>query len=142
MSFHINRLLLASAAAAVLFTFAGRVDAGFIGISDPSVLQTTQLGGDLLTTSKVAHILGCSPQAVVRWIQKGSLLADDTRLYLEALSTPGGWRVRRSALDSYLARLTADRTNKPAPAMTPARQSARLERLDAELASAGFSITT
>jgi hypothetical protein len=96
----------------------------------------------LLTTSKVAHILGCSPQAVVRWIQKGSLLADGTRLYLEAVATPGGWRVRRSALDVYLGRLTADRTGKSAPESTPARQSAREQRLDDALAAAGFSITT
>jgi hypothetical protein len=96
----------------------------------------------LLTTSQVAHILGCNPSAVVRWIQKGSLLSNETRLFLEALATPGGWRVRRSALDAYLARLTADRTGKPAPASTPARQTARTERLDAELAAAGFSIST
>ena len=95
-----------------------------------------------LPTAKIARIVGTSPQAVVRWIQKGSLLADDTRLYLEAVATPGGWRVKRSALDAYLARLTADRTAKPGYKTSPSRQSARLERLDAELADAGFQITT
>jgi Helix-turn-helix domain len=95
----------------------------------------------MLTTSKVAHILECSPQAVVRWIQKGSLLTEGTRLYLEAIATPGGWRVKRSALDAYLARLTADRTGKSATVPSASRQSARVERLDAELVGAGFQVT-
>jgi len=96
----------------------------------------------LLTTSEIAHILGCHPSAVVRWIQRGTVLSDDTRLRLEAIATPGGWRVHRSALDAYLARLTADRKGAPIPAASTSANSIRTERLDAALQAAGFSICT
>src|SRR5262245_330663 len=92
-----------------------------------------------LTTSRIAHELTCDPSAVVRWIQKGTLLADGTRLKLEAIATPGGWRVSREALDAFLEAVTADRAGKPQPAPTtkPARGE-RIQRLDAALQAAGF----
>jgi excisionase family DNA binding protein len=89
----------------------------------------------LLTTSQVAHILGCHPSACVRWIQKGSVLADGTRLKLAAVATPGGWRIRREALDAFLERLTADRGGDPEPAPKP-RQSARMAQMYAGLTAA------
>jgi hypothetical protein len=43
----------------------------------------------------------------------------------------------------FLAAVKADRNgDRVAPTMTPAHQSARLQRLDSDLAAAGFSITT
>jgi hypothetical protein len=94
----------------------------------------------LLTTSQIAHKLGCHPSAVVRWIQKGSALSNATRHKLEAVATPGGWRVRPSALDSFLEVITADRAGETesAPAEKPARRSERLQRLDSALKAAGF----
>jgi hypothetical protein len=95
----------------------------------------------LLTTSQVAHILGCHPSACVRWIQKGTLLSDGVRLKLEALATPGGWRVRREWLDAFLERITVDRAGTPnttpeTPKSIP--KSERVARMHAGLAAAGF----
>ena len=72
----------------------------------------------LLTTSEVAHILGCHPSAVIRWIQRGTVLASGARLRLEASAIPGGWRVQRSALDRFLAALTLDRAGEHVPDAT------------------------
>jgi Helix-turn-helix domain len=101
-----------------------------------SVVQTDL--EPLLTTSQVAHILGTHPSACVRWIQKGTLLSRGARLKLEALATPGGWRVRRSALDAFLAALTDDRTGTSTAAPKAPARSARVARMNANLASAGL----
>jgi hypothetical protein len=92
----------------------------------------------LLTTSEVAHILGTHPSACVRWIQKGSLLSSGSRLRLEALATPGGWRIRRSSLDAFLAALTDDRTSKPSAAPKAPAKSARIARMNGDLVANGF----
>ena len=63
----------------------------------------------LLTTSQVAHRLGCAPSACIRWIQKGSVLSNGSRLRLEAIAVRGGWRIRQSALEAFLSALTDDR---------------------------------
>ena len=93
----------------------------------------------LLTTDQVAHILSCHRSAVVRWIQKGSELADGSRVKLAALATPGGWRISREALDAFLERITADRAGgaEYAP-VTKLPRGERVKRLDAALEAAGF----
>lgn len=57
----------------------------------------------------VARRLGNSPSAVTRWIMKGASLRDGSRVRLEAIRTPGGWRVTQEALDAFFATLTEDR---------------------------------
>jgi hypothetical protein len=93
----------------------------------------------LLTTSQVAHRLGCAPSACVRWIQKGSVLSNGARLRLEAIATPGGWRIRPSALDAFLAALTDDRAGKPAEAPNMSAKSPRVVEMHSALAAAGFA---
>jgi len=93
----------------------------------------------LLTTSQVAHILGCHPSACVRWIQKGAELSDRSRLKLQALAIPGGWRVRREWLDDFLQRITADRAGEPVPAPKTSVKTARVQKMRGALAAVGFS---
>jgi Helix-turn-helix domain len=92
----------------------------------------------LLTTSQVAHILGTHPSACVRWIQKGTLLSSGARMRLEAVATPGGWRIRRSSLDAFLSALTDDRTDRPTAAATVPARSARHARMHSRLAAKGL----
>ena len=94
---------------------------------------------DRLTPAQIAREFDKHPSAPVRWIQKGALLSTGERARLKALSTPGGWRVRREDLDAFLETLTADRLRPDvttAPKATP--KAARVAKLKAALAGAGF----
>ncbi len=93
----------------------------------------------LLTTSQVAHRLGCAPSACVRWIQQGSVLSNGSRLRLEAIAIPGGWRIRQSALDAFLAALTEDRAGKLDDTPKPSAKSPRVAAMRSALAAAGFA---
>src|SRR5262245_973458 len=50
---------------------------------------------------------------VRRWILKGALLRDGTRLKLRALRTPGQWLVEPDALRRFMKALRADRVGTP-----------------------------
>jgi hypothetical protein len=107
-------------------------------------MQSVQIQADpeiLLSPSHIARILNCHPSAPVRWIQGGSLLSSGVRLKLQAVRTPGGWRVRREWLDQFLAALTADRSRpgKEEGAPKPGPKSERVAQMRAGLAAAGFS---
>ncbi len=66
----------------------------------------------------VARQLGKSPSAIVRWCLKGACLRDGTRIRLQALRLPQGWRIAPDALEQFLGALTADACGqKPAPAI-------------------------
>jgi hypothetical protein len=103
-------------------------------------MSVAQLDEPLRNTSQVAHVLGCAPSAVIRWIQKGTLLSDGSRVRLEAIATPGGWRVSSEALDAFLAAVTTDRAGDATPApKQPAKSSPRVARMTAELKAAGLA---
>jgi hypothetical protein len=94
------------------------------------------------TASQVAHLLGCHPSAVIRWIKRGTVLSGGARLRLEASAIPGGWRIQKSALDRFVEALTAD-LSRPVEeaAPTPRRPDrARLAAMDASLQEQGFSV--
>jgi hypothetical protein len=93
----------------------------------------------LFTTAQIGRSVICSPDTVVRWIQRGVLLSDGSREFLVAFSTPKGWRIRQSALNTFLTRVTADRALKPDPAPTTSAQAYRLARMKAGLEAQGFS---
>lgn len=61
-----------------------------------------------MIAGEAARFVKKHPSAPVRWATRGVLLRDGTRIYLEALKTPGGWRFSRAAIMAFLARLTAD----------------------------------
>ncbi len=83
----------------------------------PAVLSDPEA---FLTCSQIAHLLGLHPSAPQRWIMKGSVLSSGAREKLQALATPGGWRVKREWLDHFLAVLTADRAGTPDDSPKPA----------------------
>jgi hypothetical protein len=95
----------------------------------------------LLTLAEIAHELGCHPSGPTRWIVKGVALKSGERIRLEAFRLPGSWRVRRESLDAFLETLTADRarpdTHEPEQRCNQAH-SARIQRMQAGLAAAGF----
>ncbi len=67
---------------------------------------------DLKTASRMAPGRDGSPAHVAtltRWIVKGTRLRDGTRLRLEAVRTPGGWRTCRQWVEAFLRALTEDR---------------------------------
>jgi len=95
---------------------------------------------DWLTPSQIAQRLGTHSGTVIRWIARGTTLLDGSRLKLGATRTPGQWRVDPAALDAFLERLTADRSNRAGqsdPTPKPIK-TARAQKLNAELAAAGL----
>jgi hypothetical protein len=75
------------------------------------------------------------PATFWRWIVKGVSLRDGTRIKLPGVKSPGGWLVTPEALAAFLAALTADRLNEPAPAppaITEVRRRGRPRKLDRE----------
>jgi hypothetical protein len=93
----------------------------------------------------IARRLSNHPSAPIRWITKGTVLSNGQRLKLQAVRTPGGWRIRRDWLDAFLAALTADRqggTDTASEAAGGSNRRAtdrrRLAALNAGLTQAGF----
>jgi hypothetical protein len=109
-------------------------------------VSATQHHTDIYDTpTDVARRLSNHPSAPIRWITRGAVLSNGQRLKLQAVRTPGGWRIRRDWLDAFLAALTADRqggTDTASEAAGRPRHSSpdrrRLAALDAGLAQAGF----
>ncbi len=91
-----------------------------------------------LTPCDISRILGCHPSAPIRWLSRGSVLSSGERLKLQAVRTPGGWRIRQDWLDSFLEAMTADRMkDAPETAPRPGRRPGNAE-LESRLAAAGF----
>jgi hypothetical protein len=96
-----------------------------------------------LTPVVIARELACHPSAPVRWIQDGIILTSGERLRLEAVRTPGGWRVRRDRLDRFLGVITEDRLRPDQPADGRRARSMGVKRVhqarvEAELKRARF----
>jgi hypothetical protein len=79
------------------------------------------------------------PATVSRWITTGVKAADGTRVRLEAVRSPSGWKVSRDAVDAFLARLTAlalgdeAESAESADAPVSAARQRHLDRVDREL---------
>jgi hypothetical protein len=93
-----------------------------------------------LSPGDIAQLLQVHPSAPVRWCRKGVVLSDDTKLYPEFVCTPGGYRIKRSALDAFLEAIKADRAGTPdeTPAPKPAPKSERVAAMNARLSAAGM----
>jgi hypothetical protein len=79
---------------------------------------------------------------LLRWGLHGVLAPDGSRVYLEAVRTPGGWVSTPGALSRFFTLLTPDPTSQPAtpsPKPRTAKQrQARSERAAKKLADMGI----
>jgi hypothetical protein len=66
-----------------------------------------------LAPADIAQTHGIHPSAVVRWMRRGAILSNGSRLYLRFVRLPGGYRIKPEWLDEFLAALTADRQGYP-----------------------------
>lgn len=95
--------------------------------------------------SQVARMLPSSkgdkpvhPATVLRWRSRGVPLSDGTRVYLEGVRYPSGWKFTREALDAFLAAITEDRGGlAAAPARTTTQQRRASIAAERELARVG-----
>ena len=90
-----------------------------------------------LTPVNIAREYQLDPSAPVRWMRKGVLLADGSRLRLQHICVPGGYRIKREWLDAFLQALADDRAGRINPAPKVAR-SPRVAAMHSALAAAGF----
>jgi hypothetical protein len=94
-----------------------------------------------LAPADISRILGNHPSAPVRWMRRGTVLSDGTRLFLRFVRLPGGYRVKPEWLDEFLAALTADRhrgTDAPGDLAKPTPKAAHVASMRAGLAANGF----
>jgi hypothetical protein len=95
------------------------------------------MGYPLLKIGDVCRQQDVSPSAVTRWISKGTLLGDGSRVKLKATAVPGGWRIDRRDLAAFLSVVTKDRLAELGAAediRTPGEDDA----LKKDLAAAGL----
>jgi hypothetical protein len=99
----------------------------------PPIIKHTR---EHYSPAQLARVLEKHPSAVTRWLVKGVLLRDGSRLFLDGGRTPGGWIVSAEAVDRFLAALTSDARG---PAARPARiDSAEHAAADAACEAAGL----
>ena len=63
-----------------------------------------------LTTNEIARQKSVHPSAVVRWMRRGAVLANGTRVFLRYERLPGGYRVKPEWLEEFLEALAANRS--------------------------------
>jgi len=79
------------------------------------------------------------PATVLRWRSKGVTLSDGSRVYLEGVRFPSGWKFTREALDAFLRAITEDRAGvAPAPIRTATQARHAATAAERELVRAGF----
>jgi hypothetical protein len=98
---------------------------------------------NLVGLAVVAREVGVDPATVWRWIRKGVLLGDGSRLYLEGWATPGAWKTSREAVQDFIQRLTEDRQGHRAEAgavvpRSPCRRAREVAAAERELAAMGL----
>jgi hypothetical protein len=101
-------------------------------------MTSLDTAGTYLTPSEIARRLKLDPSAPVRWMRRGVLLTDGSRLRLEHLCVPSGYRVKQECLDAFLQTLSADRAGKVYAAPKGPARSARITQMNAALAAAGL----
>jgi len=92
-----------------------------------------------LAPSDVAERLQLDPSAPIRWMRRGVLLADGSRLCLKHVRLPGSFRTTQAWLDAFLQAIADDRAGKVNPAPKTTVNTARVERMHAGLAAAGYT---
>jgi len=90
------------------------------------------------TPIEIARELRLDPSAPVRWLKKGVLMSDGSRLRLRHLCVPGGYRVKQEWLDEFFQAIADDRAGRGKLNRTPPVKSARVLKMDAELKAAGL----
>jgi hypothetical protein len=84
------------------------------------------------------------PATLTRWILKGIPLSDGSRVKLEAVRFPAGWRSTDEWVDDFLEALTAARTEskltsgQTGAVRSPAKRQRDYSRAKRELKAAGF----
>jgi hypothetical protein len=91
----------------------------------------------LLAPVDIARIVQVSSSAPLRWLTRGVLLSDGSRLKLKSIRLPGSYRVKPVWLDAFLERLAEDRIGDAAEAAKPASSSS-VARMSADLSEAIF----
>lgn len=91
-----------------------------------------------LTPADVANPLQMSPSGPARWMTRGVLLRDGSRLRLRHIRLPGGLRTLQSWVDEFLQAVAEDRAGAAAKPKPTINKTARLAKLNAELAQNGF----
>jgi hypothetical protein len=93
-----------------------------------------------ISPSDIAHTLQIHPSAPVRWMRRGTVLADGSRVCLKHLRLPGGFRTTQSWLDAFLQAVADDKAGKPVamPETPKPARSERIDRMHVALAAAGF----
>ncbi len=79
-------------------------------------MATAEATETFLTPTNIARSLQLDPSAPVRWLRKGVLRPDGSRLRLQHICVPGGYRVKQEWLDAFLQALADDRAGKPTEA--------------------------
>ena len=94
----------------------------------------------LLAPVDIARSLQVSPSAPLRWLTRGVLLADGSRLKLRSIRLPGSYRVRPEWLDAFLQAVADDRAGAPTDTLETPRtaRTARISAMNAKLLEAGF----
>ncbi len=92
----------------------------------------------LLAPCDVARRLNNHPSACIRWIVRGVLLKDGSRLHLNALRVPGAWRIAPADLDAFLADVKADSLDRRAAATVTKARADQIAEMKRELKEAGY----
>jgi hypothetical protein len=96
---------------------------------------------EYLTTAQLGRIYKKHPSTFIRQFSLGARLPDGTRIFPEAIRTPGGWLATREAIDAFYGRLTEAFRNQPdSPARPAARSTVPTDsmRAEASLAASGW----
>ncbi len=101
-------------------------------------MATTDTSEIYFTCANIAQKLQLDPSAPVRWMRRGVLLADGSRLVLQHVCTPGGYRVKPEWLDAFLKRIADDRAGKPDAAPKTSPNSPRVAAMRAGLEAVGL----
>ena len=91
-----------------------------------------------ISPGDIAQILQVHPSAPVRWMRRGTVLSDGSRVCLKHLRLPGGFRTTQSWLDAFLRVVADDKVGTPDETPKPVPKSERVARMRAGLAAAGF----
>jgi hypothetical protein len=103
--------------------------------------KSAALEDEYISPAEIARPLGNHPSAPVRWMRRGVLLSDGSKLFLRHVVVPGGYRSTRQWVADFLEALTEDRRRAdgvPVQTTSPKRQSARLAAAEAALASTEY----
>ncbi len=91
-----------------------------------------------ISPSDIARVLQVHPSAPVRWMRRGAVLSDGSRVRLQHLRLPGGFRTTQEWLDSFLRAVADGRSSSPEDSAKPSLKGPRVATMQAGLATAEF----